>query len=245
MGLLSRPVIMYIPGGEGLTQSLAAKMKARIAERSLLKHPFYQDWQAGRLTMDDLSIYAGQYYFFEANFPRYLSAIHSRCPDRDVRQSILDNLWDEEHGEENHRSLWLDFCESVGLNRGSVENSTIHTKTQTLLDTYDNICNQRPFQEGLAAVYAYEQQVPEIALEKMRGLKDHQGIYEAGALKFFAVHSTLDEEHAQREEEGIINHTSRDQEPDVETSLQSGLDAWWGFLDGVQEARSASVLPAT
>ena len=215
-------------------------MKERISERSLLKHPFYQDWQAGRLTLDDLAVYAGQYYFFEANFPRYLSAIHSRCPDREVRQSILDNLWDEEHGEENHRSLWLDFCEAVGLERDSVEHTDIHPKTQELLDTYENTCNDGSFQEGLAAMYAYEQQVPEIALEKMRGLKDHHGIYEAGALKFFAVHSTLDEEHSEKEEEGIANHTTRENQPAVEGALQSALDAWWGFLDGVQEVRVAT-----
>ncbi|MBM3944417.1 MAG: hypothetical protein FJ317_02875, partial [SAR202 cluster bacterium] len=169
-----------------MTQRLLKNMQERVAERSLLKHPFYQDWQAGRLTLDDLAVYAGQYYFFEANFPRFLSAIHTRCPDRDVRQTILDNLWDEEHGQENHRALWLDFCEAVGLERDSVEHSQVHPNTQALLEVYEDMCSHRSFQEGLASVYAYEVQVPEVALEKMRGLKEHQGIFEAGALKFFA-----------------------------------------------------------
>ncbi|MBM3949589.1 MAG: CADD family putative folate metabolism protein [SAR202 cluster bacterium] len=223
-----------------MAKSLLNRLEHCIAERSLLKHTFYQDWQAGRLTLEDLAAYAAQYYFFEAAFPRFLSAIHSRCPDRDVRQAILDNLWDEEHGTENHRALWLDFCAAVGLNRKTVERQKVHPNTQALLKAYEDLCGHRSFQEGLAAVYAYESQVPEIALQKMRGLKGHHGIYEAGALKFFAVHSTLDEDHSRREREAIAAHTSAAQEPAVEEALHVALDVWWGFLDGVQELRPAA-----
>ena len=37
-------------------------------------------------------------------FPRYLSSIHSNCEDISVRQEILDNLIDEERGNDNHLS---------------------------------------------------------------------------------------------------------------------------------------------
>jgi pyrroloquinoline-quinone synthase len=149
-----------------LNNALLILLKQRIEARSLLTHPFYQAWQAGELSIQDLRTYTSQYYFFEANFPRFLSAIHSRCPVREVRQSILDNLWDEEHGDANHRAMWLDFWAGLGLDRGEVEFSPIHPKTQALLDTYFELCHQRSFQEGLAAVYAYEAQVPQVSLEK-------------------------------------------------------------------------------
>ena len=41
---------------------LLAKIDAAIAEKSLLKHPFYQDWQAGKLSRKALQLYAAQYY---------------------------------------------------------------------------------------------------------------------------------------------------------------------------------------
>ena len=41
---------------------LLAKIDAAIAERNLLKHPFYQDWQTGKLTREALQLYAAQYY---------------------------------------------------------------------------------------------------------------------------------------------------------------------------------------
>lgn len=190
--------------------------------------------------MGDLRVYAAQYYHFEAELPTLLSAIHSRCQDRGVRQAILDNLWDEEHGQANHRALWLDFCEALGLGRTEPETTEPLSNTQAMLQTYRNLCHQRTFQEGLAAVYAYEVQVPAVMVEKIRGLRDHFGITDEAGLRFFEVHSVLDEDHSDREREGILEHTSPELEPSVETALQQALDGWWGFLDGVMDSRSSS-----
>ena len=221
-----------------MNQELLDRLQRHISRRSLLSHPFYQDWREGKLTLDDLRLYAGQYYHFEAGFPRFLSAIHSRCPDPAVRQSILTNLWDEEHGGENHRALWLDFCAGLGMSRDEMKPDPVQPKTQALLDTYDDICFNRSFQEGLTAIYAYEVQLPEIAAEKLTGLRDRYGIDSEEALSFFRLHSDLDVEHSRVEAEAISRHTGVDEEPAVESALLAGLDAWWGFLDGVNELRA-------
>ena len=220
-----------------MSSQLLERLQSRIEQKSLLNHPFYQAWQAGELTIGDLRYYASQYYQFEANFPRYLSAIHSRCPDRDVRQDILGNLWDEEHGEDNHRAMWLDFCSGLGLDRDRVEFTGVDAKTQELLNTYSEVCNNGSFQEGLAAIYAYEAQVPKVALEKIRGLKEFYGFTRPEAVGFFQVHATLDEDHAGKEAKAIAGHTNSADEAAVEATLQRALDAWWGFLDGVEERR--------
>ena len=223
-----------------MSQDFLNRIEERIEVRSLLKHPFYQAWQEGKLTKEELKVYAAQYYHFESAFPVYLSSVHSRCDERDVRQSILENLWDEEHGDINHRAMWLDFCESLGLNREEPEMTKPLTNTQALLDTYHTICNEGTFQEGLAAIYAYEEQVPEIMIEKIRGLKEYFNITSEKALRFFEVHSVLDEDHSDREREGIVGYTKRTDEKAVERSLQAALDGWWGFLDGVMEESRAA-----
>jgi len=216
---------------------LLEKLRQRIESKSLLEHPFYQAWQAGELSIQDLQIYAGQYYFFEANFPRYLSAVHSRCPDREVRQNILENLWDEEQGEYNHRAMWLDFCSHLGIDVGRVEAAEVRPATQELLNTYADVCNGGGFQEGLAVIYAYEAQVPKVALEKIRGLKEFYGFDHPEALNFFEAHSTLDEVHSAKEAQTLAAQTTLDGEAAVEAALQRGLDAWWGYLDGIEESR--------
>jgi pyrroloquinoline-quinone synthase len=55
---------------------ILATVDSMIAERSLLKHPFYQAWTAGTLSRERLQNYAVEYYPHVAAFPRYLSAIH-------------------------------------------------------------------------------------------------------------------------------------------------------------------------
>jgi len=220
-----------------LENALLTRLQERIDAKSLLTHPFYQAWQAGELSLEDLKDYAGQYYFFEANFPRYLSAIHSNCPDREVRQSILDNLWDEEHGELNHRAMWLNFCAGLGLNTAEVEFTEVQPKTQAMLDAYATLCNEGTFQEGLAAMYAYEAQVPQVATEESRGLKEFYGITDQPSLQFFEVHGILDIEHSEKEAQCIASQTSRNEEAGVEAALQTALDVWWGFLDGIMEGQ--------
>ena len=77
---------------------LLDRLDAMIDERHLLKHPFYTRWAEGTLPLEALQEYTRQYYAFESAMPRFLSALHTRTADKAVRQEILDNLWDEEHG---------------------------------------------------------------------------------------------------------------------------------------------------
>ena len=220
-----------------MNRDILDRLDRHISTRSLLTHPFYQDWKDGALTLEDLRLYAAQYYHFEASFPRFLSTVHSRCTDQKVRQSILSNLWDEEHGEQNHRAQWLGFCEGLGLTPESVEQTPVQPKTGALLDTYSSACSAS-FQEGIAAIYAYEAQVPQIASEKLQGLRNQYGIEDEDTLAFFQVHSHLDKEHSRLEAEAISMHTSVNEEPAVESALWAALDTWWGFLDGVNELRA-------
>jgi len=213
---------------------LLERIDALIAERHLLKHPFYTKWRAGELTRDELQEYARQYYAFESTFPRLLSALHTRSDRPEVRQSLLDNLWDEEHGEANHAEMWLRFGEGIGVERTSVRSAPPNEGTRALLDAYWSAVSDGPIAAGIAALYAYEGQVPEVAAEKIRGLVEQYGVDDPRTLAFFTVHSTLDIEHSGAERSMIADlaPTAADEEA-VLASTRAALDAWWGFLDAV------------
>jgi pyrroloquinoline-quinone synthase len=215
---------------------LLERIDALIAERQLLKHPFYADWRAGTLPVEALQDYAAQYYAFESNFPRFLSALHSRSAAPAVRQALLDNLWDEEHGEANHAELWLRFGEGIGADRADVRAAKHHEATATLVDTYRELTADAPLAAGVAALYAYEAQVPEVAAEKEKGLRERYAVTDGRTLAFFALHSTLDVEHSGAERDMIraLATTAEDEEAALEATRRT-LDAWWGFLDGVRD----------
>ena len=210
------------------------QIDALIQDRHLLSHPFYTRWREGTLPVEAIQEYTRQYYAFESAFPRLLSAIHSRTDDPVVRQSILDNLWDEEHGEVNHAELWLRFAEGMGVERDEVRGAEANGGTRALMETYWGLATDGAPAAGIAALYAYEAQVPEVAAEKIRGLRERYGIDDTRTLAFFTVHSTLDLEHSGAERDAIRRTTKTDSSSEAAVAATSrALDAWWGFLDAV------------
>jgi pyrroloquinoline-quinone synthase len=204
-----------------------ARIDERIAAQHLLRHPFYLAWTAGTLPRESLLEYARQYFAFESNLPRYLTALHARSENPRVRAALLANAWDEEHGERNHAELWLRFAAALGLSRREVENATRSDATRSLVDTYWAAASEAPVLAGVAALYAYESQLPAVSESKMAGLERHYGV--AGeAVTFFSVHRAIDVHHAAEERE-ILEDARADDEATLEWTARA-LDAWWNFL---------------
>ena len=108
------------------------ELQDSIERYAMLKHPFYQLWSAGELDLEVLREYAKQYYAHVKAFPTYVSATHSHCDDVAVRQMLLENLIEEERGENNHPELWLRFAEGLGLTRDEVKNAELLPSTVEL-----------------------------------------------------------------------------------------------------------------
>ena len=214
--------------------SIADEIDALIEERSLLKHPFYQAWQRGELTLDTLRAYTAQYYHHVLAFPQYVSGAHAGCPDQGARQELLENLIEEERGEENHPELWLRFGDALGIARESVVTTEALPETLRLVDTYFDVCKNGSFGQAATALYCYESQVPEVARTKIAGLKQFYGIDSPGGLQFFDVHIEADEWHAEVGR-GFIERYGADDPQATRETAQRCLDALWGFLDGVYE----------
>lgn len=211
-----------------------AALDALAGEMSLLKHPFYQQWTAGGLPLERLRNYAVQYYRQVAAFPRYLSALHSRCEDLATRQTLLENLIDEERGAENHPELWLRFAAALGLGRDETLAAPPLPATAALVATFERLSREAPLPAGLAALYVYESQVQAVADAKIDGLKRFYGIADEDGLKFFTVHREADRYHSEAVAGLIERHGGA--APDGPMMLEAGrtaLTAMWRMLDGV------------
>jgi pyrroloquinoline-quinone synthase len=222
-----------------------ASLNSLGAEMSLLKHPFYQQWTAGTLSAQRLRNYAIQYYRHVAAFPRYLSALHSRCDDLATRQVLLENLIDEERGADNHPALWLKFAEALGVTDEEVLAAKPLPAATGLVETFDHLSRDLPLSAGLSALYVYESQVAEIATVKIDGLKRFYGFqHEAGdaldtnasaeGVKFFTVHRDADPYHAQAVAQLVERHDTRPEDGLI--ALEAGrtaLQALWDLLDCV------------
>ena len=207
------------------------KLDARIASKHLLDHPFYQRWSAGTLTRDELQEYARQYWHYALAFPTFLSGIHAHTDDIVVRQMLLENLIEEERGAENHPELWLRFCESLGLTRDEVKATSPNAQTATLIASMRSLAREGALHEGLAALYAYESQVPAVAKAKIAGLAQ---FYDMDAPAFFSVHEEADVHHSATSRE-LLNRLcdSEEKVAQAEAATARVLDSLYGFLDSV------------
>src|SRR3954466_13536038 len=215
--------------------STSSMIDSKVAERAMLKHPFYQAWTEGRLSLDDLRAYARQYFHHVEAFPRAVSAVHSACPDRDGRRMLAENLAGEEGieaGKQDHASLWLMFACGLGESEDGVRMQALNPETQALIDTFRAL-SRRSYASGLGALYAYESQFPGVASAKIEGLIERYGINDEETLRFFRVHESADVEHS------AVCRTLLDRLPEGERAeaVAAGDElagALWNFLSGVE-----------
>jgi pyrroloquinoline-quinone synthase len=210
---------------------LLTKIDAAIAEKSLLKHPFYQDWQTGKLSRESLQLYASQYYRHVDAFPKHLRVLAART-EGPLRQIVLENLAEEENPSGPHPKLWRDFAAALGVDEDDVTCCPALPGTQAVVETFREIIGDRPVSESVAALYAYESQVPEIATTKIEGLKKFYGVDKPEGLAYFTVHEQADREHRAAWRNWLEQHASGDEDEILATTNQA-LDALWGALDAV------------
>ena len=210
---------------------MLARIDAAIAEKSLLKHPFYQDWQAGKLSREALQLYAAQYYRHVEAFPKHLRVLAART-EGPIRDIVLENLAEEENPSRPHPKMWREFAAALGVSEDDITCCPSLPGTQAVVETFREIVGDRPVAEAVAALYAYEAQVPEIATTKIDGLKKFYGVNSPEGLGYFEVHEEADKAHREAWRNWLMEHAEGSEEEILATTNEA-LDALWGALDAV------------
>jgi pyrroloquinoline-quinone synthase len=200
---------------------LERELTGALAGRRLLDHPFYRRWERGELGPGELGAYAAQYRHLEAELPALLRRIATRVAPGEARDVVLRTLADEV-GPPAHLDLFHGFATAVGAPAASPT-----TATRSLLDTQRRCAAEGPV-AGLAALLAYELQVPEVAASKAAGLRRHHAL-DAPATAFWDLHAAVDVDHAAWTLDALAS-LADDPAPAVEAA-RSAADAWWAFLD--------------
>lgn len=214
------------------------ELEQRIAKHDLLCHPFYKAWSAGELTREDLREYSADYYHHVAAFPTYLSALHSRLEDGELRREVLRNLCDEEIEGTSHADLWLNFSAGFDASRDDVRKSEPVNEVKHLIGTFRQIAREGSPAEALAAFYAYESQVPRVAKEKAIGLKNLYGA-DAKTCGYFTLHQTADIHHSNvwREQLDALIAADPQAAEQALDAAETAAEALWLALDGIERKR--------
>jgi pyrroloquinoline-quinone synthase len=219
--------------------SFIEKIDSEIQKHHLLNHSFYKTWNEGALQHETIKEYAAQYFQHVSSFPRYLSAIHSNCDDIKVRQLLLENLVDEDKGDENHPELWMRFAEGMGNTREEVKNKIVMKETRDLVETFMGLSKSEKYHIGLAALYCYESMQPEISETKKDGLQKFYNITDENTLKFFTVHMHADKWHRAVVRKMIIElSNTKEKRTEILEAVKSSLGVLNNFLTGMEKTYS-------
>ena len=208
------------------------ELNKKLDKYHLLTHPFYQVfWNEGKLTREIIKDYAEQYYQHVKAFPRYISATHSICDDIEKRKILLENLNDEENSEADHPKLWKNFALAMGADPEKIEKVKADQFTKDMIDNFFKN-GRSTYAEGLASLYTYERQIPEIAETKIKGLKNHYGVNSKEGLEFFVAHKEADVHH-RAECEKLLDGLSKNEQGKAEVAALSTAKYLWNFLSGI------------
>ncbi len=228
-------------------KTLLSSLEERIHRYDLLCHPFYKAWSAGELTREELRAYAEDYYHQVEAFPGYLAQFGARLSEEegDLRRAVVANMNDELGGENSsgeversHAELWLDFVEGMGGNRDSQQEPL--REVGELMSAFRRVANEGTPEEALAAFYAYESQVPRVALEKARGLRELYGADEK-TRGYFTLHATADVYHSQVWRKQLEKLVQASPYPTTAekalAAAENAAKALWNALDGIEARR--------
>ena len=134
-------------------------------------------------------------------FPSYLAELAVRLDEGELRRAVLANMCDENgtagtSGKDSvpHSELWLDFAEGMGARRDLRGHESV-AEIRELTRHFHRVAGEGKPEEALAAFYAYESQVPRVAKEKERGLREmYNG--DDKTCGYFTLHATADVFHS-------------------------------------------------
>ncbi len=207
------------------------ELNKKLDQYHLLNHPFYKSWNEGKLTREIIKDYAEQYYQHVKAFPRYISATHSICEDIEKRKILLENLQDEENPNADHPKLWKNFALAMGADADKIEDVKREWFTNDMIENFFHQA-RKSYAEGLASLYTYERQIPEIAETKIRGLKNFYGVTSKEGLEFFEAHKAADVIH-RKECEKLLDALTDEEKVKAEKASMLTARYLWNFLSGM------------
>jgi pyrroloquinoline-quinone synthase len=212
-----------------MDNNVVQRIDLEIESRSLLKHSFYKMWSEGKLTIDHLQGYSKEYFQLVKVVPKFVERIAEASGNSDDDDIITNNAREEAE----HVELWARFATALGVSRSDLITYGGSEKTNEAVAKLMELAGP-PFEEAVAAMYAYEMELPKISRSKIDGLKKFYGMDSEDATKYFEIHEEADVRHAQVWREILQRIPSERHDAVINAAIKS-LQAQNNLLDSVHE----------
>jgi len=204
---------------------IVQRIDTEIERRSLLKHSFYQMWSEGKLTIDHLQGYSLEYFQLVKAVPKFVEDIAKATDNPDIASNAKE--------EAEHVEPWMRFATTLGVSKNDLAGYAGTENTKAAVAKMMNLASAS-FEEAVAAMYAYEMELPKISRSKIDGMKKFYGMDSEDATKYFEIHEEADVRHAQVWRE-ILQKIPADRQEAAYNAAVESLKAQNMLLDSVQE----------
>ncbi len=200
-----------------------------IEKHSLLKHVFYQMWSEGKLTINHLQGYSKEYFQLVKVVPKFVENIFNVIADPSLKRAIGQNLKEESE----HIEPWIMFSTAMGVQRNDLTSYKGENETNMAVSSLSQL-TERSLEEAVAAMYAYEKELPKISKSKIDGLKKFYGVQSNEATKYLEIHEEVDLRHSEVWK-NILKTIPEDKQERAFDAAISSLEAQNKLLDSVHK----------
>ncbi len=213
------------------------ELERTVKSRHSRGHPFTEKWVRGELTRPQLGQWAVQQWRYIGTFSQYLAGLYARCPEQEVRDFLLENMWEEELQATRHSEYLIRFAEACGIDRATLRTTPALPTTEALVDW----CRTRAFYDhwvvGAAGLnIGLESQVVGIMERVTPPLKERYGFAPA-EIGYFEVHLATDQMHSERAFRVVAKYA---QTPELQAEclarVARATEMRWLFTDGIYQA---------
>ena len=177
---------------------------------NLLQHPFYLAWSEGRLTREQMAVYATEY----GSFIQLISKGWQVAGEQTIAN------------EEEHYVLWKNFAESLDATNMGATISQVNELVSSVKNCFGSYAG------ALGALYAFETQQPATASSKLEGLKKHYSNWRADDT-YFTIHQADFAEPALLEQK--INSLSKEEKLVAALACEETCSLLWNALTGIMQ----------
>jgi pyrroloquinoline-quinone synthase len=217
--------------------------------RQTVEHPILAELMRPEPNYPLARLLAGQIYKLTTMFERYIAALFYRCPVREFRAKLAENLYEEVTGRlsktDGHLELMERFIFAIGLTRDDLDATVPLSETQDLIDYRVRLVDDPiQYHKAVAAVMITSE-------GQTIQRKDGQAAYQlfakaynltAHQLEFFAVHAAEDIEHVKDGLElAVLVCKTEEMQREAIAAARETSEKFWSFYDGIERAYRAGL----
>ena len=230
----------------GSSTAFIEELRNEVRRESVIDgpHPFTQMMVKGELTVEQLQMWATQFYLRTQAFSRGVAYMFAKCPSLAFRREIAANLYEEETGRISgtmpHVELFAVLAESIGVTREQLDSARPASYTRAFSDYIESMASMT-FEEILGAIaIAAEAQTQDGVSPLTSRLQETYG----ADTSFFDLHVVLDEDHSDLGDQVIHDMVqTEDARARVARAVHRHNQEYNKWLDGLFEEAVAHPAP--